>query len=94
MAILQYFTLTDQQMHQLKRQLELLKADRSRPRKLLELQYSVVELNDFLRPSNSQVVCVNRKAFEGLMDPKLAYRIIESSYGDRVVEFIPPIRKK
>ena len=94
MTILHYCALTDQQFQQLKHQLDFFKGDRSRRRKLYEIQYSIHDLKDFPRPSDSQVVCVHRKVLKNLLDPALAYRAIEASYGDRVVEFVPPIRKR
>lgn len=93
MTLLHYCVLTKQQFHQLAKQLDSFSMDRSKHKRLYEIQYSVFDLEVFERPSEPKHLCIHRKVLNQLIYPKLAYQIIEKSFGHRIIEFVPPMKK-
>jgi len=60
MTSLSYMVLTDQQFRNTKMQLDSFRYDRSKHKKLYEIQFTAFDLEVFERPSNPTILCVHR----------------------------------
>ena len=84
-----YVLISDSQLKHFMKMIHEFNEDETKSKKLYEIQFSEHVLNVFERPSNPKVYCIERKRIKSVSNQWLAEQVIKSSFGAKIVEFVP-----